>query len=513
MLYPVAFITLALALLIWTVLQDRSAQPLFRGMSMLAIFFFLGVWWVQAAPLAYKLGILTRDLLVIGGVGALYAYVAQRRKWSLVLTVATLLGGYLYVNKTVRYSFPFPEGENLQQLAPDGEWLVELRSGLLDNEKAQLDRWMKQHQVQYRLAFTELDHPEQTDLDDFIVLDLPTQADQTSLLRSLKALPFVEYLEANEQIQLQPLQEVSSAGRAARKNNFGLDDPAVPELWSFPLMKMEELYRLLEDKAPVPARKALVAILDTGVDAQHEDLEANYQSVDSSSDRDQQGHGTHCAGIAAAVSNNGKGRASFSRSNAHVQVTSIQVLSNSGMGTQQSIIKGILRAADEGAAVISLSLGGPSNDARQRAYTQAVAYANQQGAIVVAAAGNSSANASRYSPVNAQNVIGVAAVDAELKRASFSNSVEDIPLGLAAPGVAIYSTIPNHQYATYNGTSMATPYVAGLLGVMKSIRPELTTEAAFQILSATGMATQNPSETGAFIQPAAAIEHLLLLDQ
>jgi len=512
MLYPVAFIALALALFIWTVLQDRSAQPLFRGISLLAIFLFLAVWWLQPAPLAYKLGIVARDLLVIGGVGALYAYVAQRRKWFLVLAVATILGGYLYVNKTVRYSFPFSEGDSGQQLAPDGEWLVELRSGLQAKEKAQLDRWMQRHQAQYREAFPQIDLPDQTELDDFIVVDLPEQGNHTALRQSLQALSFVEYIEANEQIQLQPLVALSSRGQSQRKANFGLDDPAVSELWSFPLMKMEELYRLLEDKVPAPAHKALVAILDTGVDAQHEDLEANYHSVDSNSDRDQQGHGTHCAGIAAAVSNNGKGRASFSRANTHVEVTSIQVLNNSGIGTQQSIIKGIIRAADEGAAVISLSLGGPSNDARQRAYTQAVAYANQQGAIVVAAAGNAAANASRYSPVNAQNVIGVAAVDAELKRASFSNSVENIPLGLAAPGVAIYSTIPNHQYATYNGTSMATPYVAGLLGVMKSIRPELTTEAAFQILSATGRATQNPSETGAFIQPAAAIEQLLLLD-
>jgi thermitase len=137
-----------------------------------------------------------------------------------------------------------------------------------------------------------------------------------------------------------------------------------------------------------------------------------------------------------------------------------------------------------------------------------VKYANKLGAIVVVAAGNSNRNASDFSPVNSKGVIGVSAVDSDLNRAEFSNYVQDLPLGVAAPGVGIYSTIPNNRYETYNGTSMATPYVAGLLGLMKSIKPNLTTEEAYKILNESGMDTRNSKLTGKFIQPLGAVKRI-----
>ena len=229
----------------------------------------------------------------------------------------------------------------------------------------------------------------------------------------------------------------------------------------------------------------------------------------SKHDNDPRGHGTHCAGIAAAVSNNGKGVASFSQNNEFVEVASIKVLNSMGMGTQKSIIDGIIEAADSGADVISMSLGGRSNQAKQTAYKKAVKYANQKGAIVVAAAGNSNRNAKEFSPVNAPGIIGVSAVDMELNRAVFSNYVQDIEMGIAAPGVDIYSTIPGNKYATYNGTSMATPYVAGLLGLMKSINPDLSTKKAHEILQSSGVKTKATKETGYFIQPAIAVKTMM----
>jgi len=200
--------------------------------------------------------------------------------------------------------------------------------------------------------------------------------------------------------------------------------------------------------------------------------------------------------------------ASYSRDNRFTTITSVKVLSDQGFGTQQTIIDGIIKAADANADVISLSLGGPSNQSRQRAYDKAVKYANNKGAIVVVAAGNSNRNAKEYSPANSKGVIGVSAVDNELNRAEFSNFVQDIPFGVAAPGVGIYSTIPNNRYDTYNGTSMATPYVAGLLGLMKSINPDLTTEQAHKILTETGINTRNSNLTGKFIQPLAVVKRL-----
>lgn len=81
-------------------------------------------------------------------------------------------------------------------------------------------------------------------------------------------------------------------------------------------------------------------------------------------------------------------------------------------------------------------------------------------------------------------------------------------MGVAAPGVGIYSTIPNNKYNTFNGTSMATPYVAGLVGLMKSIKPNLTAEQAYNILNKTGKDTKATSETGKLINPAEAIKNL-----
>ncbi|HEB61709.1 MAG TPA: subtilisin, partial [Bacteroidetes bacterium] len=226
-------------------------------------------------------------------------------------------------------------------------------------------------------------------------------------------------------------------------------------------------------------------------------------------DNDPQSHGTHCAGIAAAVSNNGKGIASFSKNNEFVQVTSIRVLSSFGGGTQRGIIDGMIEAADKGVDVISMSLGGRSNASRQKAYSKAVKYCNDKGAIVVVAAGNSNMDAKDYSPANARGVITVSAVDSDLNRAVFSNYIQNVKMGVAAPGVGIYSTIPDNKYAAYNGTSMATPYVAGLLGLMKSIYPKLTTKEAYKILKSTGMDTKNTKETGKLIQPEAAVKELL----
>lgn len=509
MLYIIAFATVVFSLLLWSSFNARKANRIFQGMTLLAVSTFLGSWLAQTAPLDYKFEVLARDLLVIGAMGAVFTYVAQRKKLFFLLLVLTVLGGYFYIKTVLKDTFPFQEKSEQLSLAGDGEILAELKHELSASEKASLEQWMRDNGASYRIAFPEIRDPEQTELDDFILIDLPNRTNLVEIISALPSLPFVEYIEQNEQIQLSPVELEKVKRKPIVRPDFGLNDPGVSELWSFPLMEMDKLYRLLEESEVEPQKKAIVAILDTGVDAKHEDIKGNFKSVQKKSDTDVQGHGTHCAGIAGAVSNNGKGRASYSRDNAYVQLTSVKVLNNRGMGTQQSIIQGITTAADAGVDVISMSLGGPSNDARQRAYSQAVAYANKKGVIVVAAAGNSNANSKNYSPVNAKNIIGVSAVDKNLKRASFSNMVQDIELGIAAPGVGIYSSIPNNKYAAFNGTSMATPYVSGLIGLMKSIRPELTTAQAHQILSGTGIDTQSTLETGTFIQPAAAVETLL----
>ncbi|MFT5834369.1 MAG: thermitase, partial [Cognaticolwellia sp.] len=110
---------------------------------------------------------------------------------------------------------------------------------------------------------------------------------------------------------------------------------------------------------------------------------------------------------------------------------------------------------------------------------------------------------------NTPGVITVSAIDEALNRAVFSNTVQDVAMGIGAPGVNVYSSIPNNGYDSWNGTSMATPYVAGLLGLMKSINPDLTTEEAYKILKETGIDTGDTDKTGKFIQPFNAVSKVL----
>ncbi len=162
-----------------------------------------------------------------------------------------------------------------------------------------------------------------------------------------------------------------------------------------------------------------------------------------------------------------------------------------------------------GADVISLSLGGISNDSKQKAYEEAVKYANAKGAIVVAAAGNSGQNAKNYAPANARGVITVSAIGVDQKKAPFSNTVNDLKYGIAAPGVKIMSTFPGQQYKELDGTSMATPMVAGLVGLLKAFRPDINTADIYEILDDSGKKLADDRSTGNLIQAADALEKIL----
>ena len=345
-------------------------------------------------------------------------------------------------------------------------------------------------------------------MDDYYIVNIPDAQLKNfdQIVTALQNSGHLDWLEENELVQIHPLeaQPLSTINK-----KFGINDPGLAQMWGFEAMNVDQLYDLLREQNIKPQKVAKIAILDTGVDAQHEDIKANFTSTQSKYDADKRGHGTHCAGIAGAVSNNGKGIASYAPNNSFVRLTSVKVLSDAGMGSQQGIINGMIEAADSGADVLSMSLGGRSNQSRQRAYKKAVDYVTKKGGIVVAAAGNSRMNAKDYSPVNTPGVIGVAAIDQNLKLASFSNYVSDIKMGLAAPGVGIYSSIPNSKYGSYNGTSMACPYVAGLIGMMKAIEPELTAKKAHKILKATGKSLDDGARAGKLIQPAEAIRRLL----
>lgn len=458
---------------------------------------------------------IVRDFLLLGMVGFVQSLAVNKRMpiWmAIVLTLGIFAAAHflefekpgqsLAVEETIET--PAAEAATAEptvRLDADGEFLVEAKEGTA-GESFRADAFQRGWKVYPAFQPANADV---TFLDNYFVVDVQNVA---SAAKNLATLSSVAYFEPNEIIEVEPLVS-DNDGVLKRNPSLSINDPDTDQQWAMEVLNMEAYYSLLAKQTPV--KKAKIAILDTGVDGRHEDIKGNYFSVDTKYDNDPMGHGTHCAGIAAGVTNNGIGIGSLAGTGKQpfVEVTSVKVLSAGGMGSQKSIIAGILEAADEGADVISLSLGGPSNSSRQKAYSSAVKYAQDQGAIVVAAAGNSNRDAKDYSPANATGMITVAAIDQNLNRAVFSNTVNNLKYGIAAPGVGIFSTTPNNNYAVYSGTSMACPFVAGLLGVMRSVNPDLSAKDAYKVLKATGKDVPDGKLTGRVVQPEAALEAVL----
>ncbi len=214
-----------------------------------------------------------------------------------------------------------------------------------------------------------------------------------------------------------------------------------------------------------------VAVLDTGISQNHEDLKgkiiSNKNCTDSKTADDIFGHGTHVSGIISSNTNNSLGVAGVGYG---ISLINAKGLGDDGSGYYSWLADCIVWASDNGAKVINMSLGGPSDSQLLR---DAITYAWNKGVVLVAAAGNSGSNSPSY-PAYFPNVLSVAATDQNDAKASFSNYGSWVDV--AAPGVGIYSTLPTTTnafkqigYGYGSGTSMATPFVAGLAGLLFSV--------------------------------------------
>jgi thermitase len=500
-IYPVSYLASLSGLVMWFLTQGN--KKISRRMSALfltAFFVYLAALSFSSGTTAYKLMILLRDMVVLGVVSQVFNILRKNALLAVGLGAVSLLIVYFSYFRTLDLSFPqFPA----ESIDPAGEFLIQVGADDLDV----LDKIRKDFNCTIERAF----HPQRTEvtpLDDYYIVDL-----RTSGMRKVRLFydrymysPRISWIEPNEELQL-TLPDSGEPPRAIKKHF--LNDPGIDLQWAFEPMEVDNLHQLMAGSGLRPRKIARVVILDTGVDALHEDLALSYKSIQNPGDTDPNGHGTHCAGIAGAVSNNALGIASFGPSSGFVQISGIRVLNAMGMGSQKSIIEGIITAADNSADVISVSLGGISNQSRQKAYRDAVQYAENAGSIVVVAAGNNSRNARTVSPANVEGVITVAAIDQQNQKAAFSNTVEDLRMGIAAPGVNIYSTLPGNKYGANSGTSMATPHVSGLIGLMKSLNPKLTSKEVYEILKSTGKETKSGNQTGPMIQPLKAVERVI----
>ena len=276
--------------------------------------------------------------------------------------------------------------------------------------------------------------------------------DYFQTLQDLKRNPAVEYAEPNYVLRAQTAP----------------NDPYYAQQWGPPMIHAESAW----SKVDTAKRAAVtIAILDTGINATHEDLKSSivtgYNLVSNNSNtNDGFGHGTHVSGIAAALVNNAKGIAGIAGGS---KIMPVKVLSDSGSGDLSTIINGIKYATDHGAQVISMSLGGPGNS---QAMQDAINYANNHGVSVVAASGNE--NGTIDTPGNCNGVITVGAIEQSGQRASYSNYGPE--LDVVAPGTNIISSYIGgpSRYTTMSGTSMATPFVAGVVALVRAANPNLT---------------------------------------
>lgn len=219
-------------------------------------------------------------------------------------------------------------------------------------------------------------------------------------------------------------------------------------------------------------KTVLVAIIDTGIDYNHEDLAQNYLSLgydwvnDDSHPMDDHGHGTHCAGIIAAVINNSIGVSGI----AQVNLMTEKGFTSNGKGYEDDLANAIIHATDQGADVISCSWGGSTDS---QLIHDAVEYATNSGTLVIAAAGNTGTNERIY-PAAYPEVVAVTATNRGDRPASFTTYGDWVDL--AAPGTSIYSTYLWDSYRFLSGTSMACPHVAGVAALVWSQYPTMNNE-------------------------------------
>ena len=251
------------------------------------------------------------------------------------------------------------------------------------------------------------------------------------------------------------------------------NDPRYREQWNFRNINVESAWDQTKGE------RITIAVIDTGV-TQVPDLKltkfvSGYDFVnDRENAEDDNGHGTHVAGVIAQSTNNGYGTAGI----AHLaKIMPLKVLSDDGGGTVADIAEAIKFAADNGADVINLSLGGGG---ASRLLEEAIAYAYDKGVVIVAAAGNENLNAASY-PARYPKVIGVAATDFENAKAPYSNYGAGVDL--AAPGGTksteeteangiLQNTIDpstgESVFVGFQGTSMAAPHVSGVAALLKA---------------------------------------------
>jgi subtilisin family serine protease len=328
-------------------------------------------------------------------------------------------------------------------------------------------------------------------IDIWVVEDIRSTR-TTSPLKDLARDPDVLWVEPNARVHAVGITPNDSYYQV---NQWYLQQINLPEAWVF-----------------TRGEGIVIAIIDSGVDLDHPDLagklwtnagevagngadddgngypddEHGWDFVGSDADPDDDyGHGSHVAGIAAAHTDNGAGIAGVGWQSL---IMSLKVLNQQGEGDWDDVLAAMAYAADNGAAVLNLSLGqepgDPEDPVPVQAVEDAVSYARSKGCLIVAAAGNNSSQpAPVMYPAAASGVMTVAATTASDAPWDLSNRGPEVDV--AAPGVDIFSTTKNKGYTTLSGTSMATPQVGGLAALLWAFDPTQTAGEVTGVITST----------------------------
>lgn len=316
-------------------------------------------------------------------------------------------------------------------------------------------------------------------LDGVYKLTLPPETHLATVIAAYQADPAIEYAEPNriyyatftpDDTDFAKQWALHNTGQTGGRADADID---MPEAWD----------------AQRGNGAILIAIIDTGVDYTHPDLDAERIRTDIDKDfvnkdddaKDDHGHGTYCAGIAAASTNNKRGMAGVCP---NCKILPVKVLNSQGSGSAETVSQGIQYAAQAGAQILSMSLGYPSNCGCSKTVAKAINYAYDKGSLLIAASGNDSDKTRTSYPASSPRVMSVGASDHNDKEAGFSNRGPD--LNIFAPGVNIFSLdARNGGYRTESGTSAATPHVAGVAGLVWSAHLDWTNDQVWQALYQT----------------------------
>ena len=329
--------------------------------------------------------------------------------------------------------------------APEAELLVKFEQDASGSERSAGHR-EGGGKVDARLASEGVD-----------VVDLRPGRDVADALERYRSNPGVEYAEPNSVLS------IAGVSNDLEASLWGLDNSGQERGRPDADIDAPEAWGLVAGSAFAPADYA-VGVVDTGVDAAHEDLAGKVVGACLTAlggggrltpgCADDNGHGSHASGTIAATGDNGRGVVGVAPG---ARILMCKALDSRGSGYLSDIVACmndiVARRAEHRIRVMSLSIGGAGSETLRAA----VDNAHASGVLVVAAAGNRGDSSVTY-PAGYSNAVSVGATDRQDARASFSNSNDDVEI--SAPGVGIVSTVPG-GYATYSGTSMAAPHVAG----------------------------------------------------